>query len=245
MSQNEHTPFIENIPAYAIGALDADDIAALEAHLRTCASCRTELAEYRALSASLLTATPPKQPSATLRKRLQSRLPGAQKVSRPRFAWSFNYLAVGLVVVALLALNLLSLMQLRQIQNQQAVLLHQVEDAQAALEILSSPKVQMLAISGENASGTILLDWKTNTAVLIAQHVPQLKENQIYQIWLVGSNGDRTSAGLFRPESGQLYTTKAIAPAQMFSNFVGIGVTVEPAGGSARPTGKRLFRVDF
>jgi anti-sigma-K factor RskA len=245
MSQDNHAPFIENIPAYALGALDVDDIAALEAHLRTCASCQTELAEYRALSASLLTATPPKQPSAALRKRLQSRLPSARKVSRPQFAWSFSRLAMGLVVVVLLALNLLSFMQLRQIQNQQAVLLRQVEDSQVALALLSSPDTQMLSIAGETASGKILLDRQSNMAVLIAEHVPQLEQNQTYQIWLVSSNGDRTSAGLFRPESGQLYTAKAIAPTQMFSDYVGIGVTVEPAGGSDHPTGKRLFKVDF
>jgi anti-sigma-K factor RskA len=245
MTQNEHMPFIENIPAYAIGALDVEEIAALEAHLQTCASCRTELAEYRLVSESMLTALPPKQPSAALRKRLQSRLPSAQGTSRPRFAWSFNRLAAGLVIAALLVLNLLSFIQLRQIQNQQADLVHEVEDAQMALALLSSPNIQMLAINGENVSGTILLDKQNNTAVLIAQHLPQLKENQIYQIWLVQGDGDRVSAGLFRPESGELYTTKAIAPAQTFSDFVGIGVTVEPAGGSDHPTGERVFKVDF
>ena len=197
------------------------------------------------MSESLLTALPPKQPSAALRQRLQSRMPSAQKVSRPPFTWSFSRLATGLVIAALLVLNLLSFIQLRQIQNQQADLLHQVEDAQVALAILSSPNIQMLAVNGENASGTLLVDRQNNTAVLIAQHVPQLTENQTYQIWLVSSNGDRTSVGLFRPESGQLYTTKAIAPAQMFSDYVGLGVTVEPAGGSDHPTGKRLFKVDF
>ena len=245
MSQSEHTPFSENIPAYAIGALDADDIAALEAHLRTCASCQTELAEHRALSASLLTATPPRPPSAALRKRLQSQLPSARKVSRPQFAWSFSRLATGAAIAALLVLSLLSFTQLRQIQNQQAVLLHQVEDAQVTLALLSSPNTQMLAINGEAASGKILLDRESNMAVLIAERLPQLEQNQTYQIWLVSSNGDRTSAGLFRPESGQIYTTKAIVPTQMFSDFVGIGVTVEPAGGSDHPTGKRLFKVDF
>jgi anti-sigma factor RsiW len=81
MAQGEHTPFIGIIPAYAVGALDVDDVAALEAHLEKCASCRTELAEYRAMSESLLTAIPPRQPSAMLRKRLQSQLPSARRQS--------------------------------------------------------------------------------------------------------------------------------------------------------------------
>jgi len=52
MARDEHIPYLENIPAYAIGALDAEDVSALETHLQTCASCRTELAEYRVLSES-------------------------------------------------------------------------------------------------------------------------------------------------------------------------------------------------
>jgi len=30
LTHNEHTPFIENLSAYALGALDAEDIATLE-----------------------------------------------------------------------------------------------------------------------------------------------------------------------------------------------------------------------
>ncbi|MEP0806642.1 MAG: zf-HC2 domain-containing protein, partial [Chloroflexota bacterium] len=56
MTHDPHAPYRENIPAYALGALEADEAAALETHLQTCASCQTELAEYRALSDSLLTA---------------------------------------------------------------------------------------------------------------------------------------------------------------------------------------------
>src|SRR5512139_3586521 len=95
MTHDEHAPHRENIPAYALGALDAEDVAALETHLETCASCRTELAEYRLVSDSLLMAVPSKQPSAALRKRLQSRLPGAQKPQRPQVNWSFSRMALG------------------------------------------------------------------------------------------------------------------------------------------------------
>ena len=245
MTHDEHAPFRENIPAYAVGALDADESAALETHLETCASCRTELAEYRALSQSLLTAVPPKQPSAALRKRLQSRLPGAQRPSRPQWNFSFSRLALGLAVLALLALNLASFMQVRQIRAQQANLLNQVADAQAALALLSSPNVQLVTINGENVSGTLLLDKENNQAVLIAQGLPALAEDQIYQIWLIEPDEGRVSAGMFRPESGQSYTTKAISSSQPFTNYLGIGVTVEPAGGSDHPTGERIFKVDF
>ena len=247
MLPDEHIPFRENIPAYAIGALDGDDISALEAHLETCESCRAELAEYRLLTDSLLTAIPPKQPSAALRKSLQSRLPGAQKLARPSWTFSLRLsrLALGFAVIALIVLNIVSLAQLRQIQIQQASLVTQVENAQTVLGLMSSPTIQMIPIRGEQASGTLLLDEGNNKAVLVIQNLPELTENQVYQIWLVKSDGGRDTGGLFRPESGGTYTTKIILSPQSISDYVRIGVTVEPAGGSDAPTGERLFRVEF
>jgi len=245
MAQDEHAPYLENITAYAIGALDVDDVTALEEHLRKCASCRTELTEYRAMSKSLLTAIPPKRPSAALRKRLQSQLPSAKKISRLPTVLPFGRFALGFAVIILLALNVASLMQIRTIQNQQTALLNQVEDAQVALALMSSPNAQILPLAGDTISGTLLLDKQNNTAVLIARNLPQLGREQIYQIWLIEEDGGRVSAGLFRPESGQTYTTKAILPSQTLSGYLGIGVTVEPAGGSEAPTGERVFKVDF
>jgi len=244
MTHDEHTPYRENIPAYAIGALDADESAALELHLANCASCQTELAEYRSLSASLLTAVPPKQPPAALRKHLQNRLPTAQKPKQPR--WNFSLTpALGLAVLVLFILNLFSLVQLRQLQAQQASLLSRVEDAQLALAFLSSPSVQAFSFEGERGTGVLLLDKERNQAVLIARDLPPLAENQTYQIWLIAPDNGRVSLGIFRPESGQNLTTQALFPSQPFANYVGIGVTIEPAGGSDYPTGERMFKVDF
>lgn len=245
MTQDEHSRHLENIPAYAIGALDADETAALESHLETCASCRTELAGYRVLGTSLLTATPPKPPSPALRKKLQSQLSGAGRSNRPQLPMSFGRLAWGLAIIALLALNLASFVQLRQIRSQQVALSSQVENAQAALAVLSSPNVMMLPISGETVTGTLLLDRERNQAVLVARDLPTLTESQIFQIWLVRPDGGRDSAGLFRSKTGQAYTTQTIQVLQPLSNYLGIGVTVEPASGSDTPTGERVFKVDF
>jgi len=245
MAQDEHTPFLENIPAYALGALDVDDIAALEAHLERCASCRTELAEYRTVSEALLTAIPPVQPPAALRKQLQGQLPSARKKSRLQFTWNFSRLAGGLAVIALLVLNFSSLQQIRKIQSQQAELMNQMDDAQVALAMLSYPGVERLSVDGENLAGSLLLDNDRNIAALIVWNMPQLQENQTYQIWLIDPQGGRVGAGIFSPQSGQAYTTQVISSDDGFTHFVGIGVTVEPEGGSDQPTGQRVLKVDF
>lgn len=246
MAHNEHSRFIENISAYAIGALDAEDSVALESHLKTCASCQAELAEYRTVSESLLTAIPPKQPSAALRKRLQNRLPSAQKAMRPRLNWSIGRMAVGAAFTLLLALSVYSILQVRALQLQQAQLTRQVQTSQTVLALLSYPSTQNVPINvNESVSGTLLLDKDRNIATIVVWNMPQLQEDQTYQIWLIDPQGDRTSAGIFRPDPGQALTTTSITSTNNLSDFVGIGVTVEPAGGSDHPTGSRIFKVDF
>jgi len=245
MARDEHLPHLENIPAYAIGALDAEDVAALEAHLKTCASCRTELAGYRALNDSLLMAVPPRQPSAALRKRLQSRLPGAQRTARPQWSWSFSRMAVGASLILLLVMNVYSILQMRALQLEQTRLNRQIRTGQTVMSMLSYPATERLSINSDKVVGSLLVDKERDIVALIVWNMPQLSENETYQIWLIDPQGDRVSAGVFSPESDQAYTTQVVYPKQSLVDFTGVGVTVEPAGGSEKPTGERLFKVDF
>ncbi len=253
MTQDEHSLLRENIPAYALGALDAGDVAALEAHLQTCEACRAELAEYRAISDGLLTVLPPKPPSVALRSRLQSQLPSAQKTvqktveknSRPRFMWSFGQLALGTALVLLVLFNIFSFLQMREIQRQQTTLLQQLKTNQFALSMLAYPSTQAFPISGDNLSGSVLLDRERNTVALVMWHLPELSDDQTYQAWLIEPDGHRVPAGIFRPQNTSAYTTQPIYAKQDVSNFTGVGVTIEPSGGSEQPTGPRLFVVDF
>ena len=244
MTQDQFDFFSENIPAYALGALDAEDARALESHLQTCASCRTELADYRALSESLLMVSPAKTPPAALRRSLQRRLPSAQKKAYPRFAWSFNQLALGIALILLLALNISSYLQIRSLQKQQAELTKQLQSEQTVLAMLAYPNTESLPITADTISGTLLVDKSRNTVTIIVWNLPQLDSTQTYQAWLIDPEGNRTDAGIFRPQADQPYTSASIY-AHNLTNFVGIGVTVEPANGSDQPTGQRVFKVDF
>ena len=245
MTYFEHLPFLENIPAYALGALDAKESAALEAHLQTCASCRDELTAYRATSNNLLMSLPPQEPPAALRKRIQSRLPSAQKTARPRLKWSFSRLAMGLAIVALLALNLVSISQVRALRSQQAQLMNQIQNGQMALVMLSYPHTQSFPIQAENITGSLLIDKEYNNAVLILRGLPALPENKTYQVWWITPNGERTSAGFVWPQTNIPFISEPISSNQDLANFVGVGMTIEPTGGSDHPTGKQVFQIDF
>jgi anti-sigma-K factor RskA len=245
MTYFEHLPFRENIPAYALGALDAKDAAALEDHLRTCASCSDELAAYRASSNNLLMSLPPQEPPAALRKRIQNRLPSAQKTARPRLNWSFSRVAVGIAIILLMILNAFSFLQVRALQSQQAQLMNQIQNGQMALVMLSYPNTQSFPIKTDYVTGSLLLDKEYNNAVLILRGLPSIPENQTYQVWLISPEGDRTSAGLLRPQTNIPFISQPVSAPQDLVNFVGVGMTIEPAGGSDHPTGQQIFRIDF
>jgi len=176
---------------------------------------------------------------------LQSQLPSAQKKTQPRFNWSFGKLVLGGALALLLLMNLFSFLQMRQIQNQQADLVQQIKTNQFALSMLAYPGTQAIPIAANNLSGSVLLDRERNTAALVMWHLPQLNQDQTYQAWLIEPDGHRVSVGTFRSQEDTSYTTQPVYPKQDLANFVGIGVTVEPAGGSDQPTGQRVFKVDF
>jgi anti-sigma-K factor RskA len=245
MPLKNHSPFIENIPAYALGALDTKDASALDAHLKTCASCRDELAAYSAVSNSLLTAIPPKNPPASLRRQLQSKLPSARRLSHQPIKWPWSQFAWAMALAALLLLNAVSFLQMQSFQRQQIQLSHQLQSQQTALALLSYSGVKTLPINTDGISGTLLFDKDRNAVAFFAWDLPQLPDNQTYQAWLIDSKEERTSLGTFRPDPSLPFTSFSIISPNDLSNFVGIGVTVEPSGGSSQPTGARLFRVNF
>jgi anti-sigma-K factor RskA len=245
MTYYQHVPFRENIPAYAIGALDAEEVAALEAHLRTCEACRAELDAYRATSDHLLMNLPPQMPSAALRQHLQRRLPGTRKPARSRLKLSFGRVAVGIAIVLLLVLNIFSISQVRALRDQQTQLINQIKNGQMALAMLSYPNTQSFPIKEENVTGSLLLDREYNNAVLILRGLPAIQDNQTYQVWLIAPNQERTSAGLLRPQTNLPFISEPINATRDLAKFVGISLTIEPAGGSDRPTGVQIFRVDF
>jgi hypothetical protein len=142
-------------------------------------------------------------------------------------------------------MNVYSITQMPALQLEQTRLNRQIQTGQTVMSMLSYPATERLAISSDHVVGSLLLDKDRNIVALIVWNMPPLDENRTYQIWLIQPQGNRVSAGIFRPEGDQAYTTQIVFPRQSLSNFTGIGITVEPAGGSDFPTGERVLKVDF
>ncbi len=246
----ECTEYQKNIPAYVLQALERNEALALELHLEECAACQEELNAYRQVSQYLLLAVPPQVPPSSLRARLEQRLKvrkrqergyGWKRVASRSLVWGALLLLVGL--------NLFSLLQIHALQRHQAQLLERLQEVQTAFVLLAYPDTESLPIAAnlEQVTGRLLLDKKHNVAVLLIWNLPPPNSDHVYQAWLIDEHGDRTSAALFVPDPSLPFTTVTLIspPSFTFADFNGLGVTLEPEGGSPFPTGPRLLEVDF
>lgn len=252
MSDERCPPYQENLAAYALGTLDADEISALESHLDGCKDCQAELTDYQAVTTGLLGSVPPQAPPPGLRHKLAAQLP-SQRARTPSllaniFAqFSFGQIAATVIVVILLGLNVYSSFQIRELQRQQAVLAERLSNEQTALSMLAYPSTQSLVVNPDvqNLAGSMLVDREKRIAVLVLWNLPPLEAGQTYQAWLIDADENRVSGGLFAPVDEQRYTTTTIRSPVPIGEFDGLGVTVEPSGGSEGPTGPRVLTVDL
>ena len=247
------------IPAYALGALDGDDLTRLERHLEErCAECDRELLEATRQVESLAEAVEPTPPSDMVRARLERELDRRQVKARP--IWTVRAAVIALAVLA--SWSLWSQARLREqvaressARAETAERLERVEreldQAQAMLtrlakagRIVSAPGSRNVVLAGleltPTAQGQTFVDPIARSAVFYATGLPALSQEETYQLWFI-AEGLPVSAGTFDvEEDGSAMVlvddTAAIDEIQLWA------VTIEPAGGAPQPTGAMVLK---
>jgi len=105
--------------------------------------------------------------------------------------------------------------------------------------LLSADDVQTVSgkfISNDNA-GAVVMSEKRQMALFVASSVPKLPEGKVYEAWTV--KGDPTPAGIFTSDDSDAVVELSDAAFEADS----IAVTIEPEGGSPKPTGDAVFNV--
>jgi hypothetical protein len=154
-------------------------------------------------------------------------------------------MATSAALILLLVMNMLSFNQVRVLQTQQAELTRQLEMEQTALAMIASPGAQTLPVSGGDVTGSLIVNGEKNSAILILSNLPELEQGKTYQIWLIQPNNGRVNAGLFDANRADGITIASLNSSDSFQAYIGIGITIEPAGGSDQPTGPKVFGVEF
>lgn len=80
-------------------------------------------------------------------------------------------------------------------------------------------------------------------AILLALNLPPLPSNKVYQVWLVKA-GDIVDLGILSIDATG-YGQAVFIPYPSLTEYEGIGITVEPAGGSGGPTGESVLQGDL
>lgn len=223
------------LPEYALESLEESEARQVAEHLAECFACRQELAAYQRVADGLLLAVPADAPSAKLKSRLMARIhrPAEKRVPqssgwRIPQGWIPAGAFAGLLVIMILAVsNLLMWQRLNQ------------------MEVITGP-LGMRAIALENtpdaagASAFVVMGADGQNGVLVVDHLQPLEESQEYQIWLV-KDGQLTSGGTFAVDEDGYRGMRLTAPESLLT-YSDVYVTVEPAGGSAHPTGAQVLK---
>ncbi|WP_229053864.1 anti-sigma factor domain-containing protein [Aeromicrobium sp. Leaf350] len=212
---------------YALDVLEPDERTEFEAHLDSCPTCREEVDGFIATAVRLGEAVAQDPPDA-LRARILSAAattpqerPTVVPMRRKR---PLRSRAVGLVAAAAMAVAAVGVtgyvLEHQQLQDYQA----QQSDVEAVMTAADA----QIADTELSGGGTMRLvhSSKLDAAVVTVSSLPTLSD-RVYQLWTM-REGVPTSAGLLE-NSDMTYVSDVDGADQM-------AVTVEPAGGSAKPT---------
>ncbi|HZC23877.1 MAG TPA: anti-sigma factor [Candidatus Binatia bacterium] len=248
-----HEQFADDLALYALGTLSGNECAALERHLQSCAECRGELERLRGDAALLAFSAGGPRPPARSRQRLMAAIakePRTIPVRRaPKRPWwsALEFAAAAALVVMVFML----LQQNRELQGRLATMLAQsssqeqrLQQAKQLIETLSSPEADHYVLVASKAppqpQGRAIYVASQGTVVFLANNMPQLPPEKIYELWLIPTSGAPIPAGVFRPNAqGSAAVVKPPLPAGVEAKT--FAITVEPKEGSAAPTSQPIM----
>jgi len=236
MSEMNHERFEDLKDAYVLSALPEEEKLSFEDYLAAHPERQAEIEELGGVAGLLAFSPQEQEPSPELRSRVMEVVEAEAEPRRVRrrsaFARFGDYLGVrnlALGVAALLVIGLLSWNMLLQGQVQD---LHgHVEDAQDQPQLQQSRTIALEGSWADQGADAELASIHKNQIILVARDLPSVPEDRTCQIWVIIDDVPKPS-GLFQPDGNMTATpiTHSITKADV------IAVTVEPAGGSKKPT---------
>jgi len=265
---HEHTArFDELLPAYALGALDGDDLRELEAHIATgCAECRRQIALWQGDLEELATAVEPIVPPAGLRERVLRAADDRPRIGRIspigpirpiRPIRSPRWLAIAATL--LLAVAVWGVWRQARLSAERDGLARQVaglerrlDQTQAdnrrlakTLSLITAPGARAIQLAGlgpaQGAVGHAFVNPQTGQAIVYAFDLPAPAAGKTYQLWWIPAGRPPVPAGTFDVDehgAARLEVDKVADAAEPKT----WAVTLEPAGGLPQPSGPMVLK---
>lgn len=266
MSADHVTRHEELLPAYALGAVDGEDLREMESHLASgCSECRRQLDLWQGDLEELAASVEPVAPSETARHRIQ-RLARAGGISAPAAApvrsrgsrWAALLAAASLLIAVWSGVRQARLgeelerlgaerdrlaRQVSGLDRQLGLARSEADRMAESLAIVTSPGSRAVVLAGlgpsPDASGHTFVSPDRGKAVFYAFDLPALTPDKTYQLWWI-EEGKPVSAGVFNVDdrgTGSVRVERA--PAAAADAWA---VTIEPAGGVPQPTGEMVLK---
>ncbi|MFF3849673.1 anti-sigma factor domain-containing protein [Streptomyces sp. NPDC002328] len=237
--------------AYALHALSVEEREAFERHLAECESCAQETAELAATAARLgmaVAVTPrPEMRDQVLRRItvVRQETPGGPTLSRTARAglWGrrLSGWALAACVATAAALGGTAVWQHERAEDalEQARQTERTQEAIAA--VLTAPDARSTtARLADGTDSAVVVSDSLDQAVFVVSGMAPPPPGQVYQLWF-DDDGSMRSAGLMDSRRSD----QAVLLRGDVDGASGMGVTLEPAGGSRQPTSAPLAQMRF
>ena len=220
--------------SYVLDAISEAEREEFERHLQNCPTCDAEVRGLRETAARLALAcavTPPARMeqqvlAATYRTRQLPPLPAGRprrerRVHAVRVLRLPRWVAVLAAAASVAAAVALGITQLSA--------QHQLDHARdtAIARVVTAPDARVEAVrTSAGGNVTVVTSAALREAVVSTSGMASLPSSRVYQVWVMSPSGAR-SAGLMH---GSSLLASSVRPGDR------IGITVEPAGGTSKPT---------
>lgn len=242
--------FLDWLPEYAAGTLNAEERAKVEGHIREgCDLCEAELALYLETFHRLPSALPNQKLPAGLEERIWNRLINETIQKKQETNWGMLLRIAAVAAVFALGVFLYQRqndrilqkeVELAKMQKLVRELKLEVNKQQQEIAWLRDPSVQLAMLVGlqqdANARAKILWNPTYSKGIFYVNSLPPLPSEKSYQLWVIGPQGP-VSAGVFDTSnqgSAVVTISKIDSPV---SNVLQFAVTIEPRGGLPKPSG--------
>ncbi|MFJ2771175.1 anti-sigma factor domain-containing protein [Streptomyces sp. NPDC087300] len=225
--------------AYVLHALAPAERTAFERHLAVCPACAQEVRELAATAERLglaVSVTPPAHLREQVLRQITTVRQEPPRVPAPRKVRAWSRRASRLVLAACLAAAAafggIAVWQHRSAEEARTEARQAERQAAELAAVLAAPDARTVSAKlPGGARGTVVVSKARDRAAFLTSALPDPPAGKVYQLWF-DDEGKMRSAGLLNDSGG----TNATLLEGSVGTASGMGVTVEPSGGSPEPT---------
>ncbi|WP_141208769.1 anti-sigma factor [Streptomyces griseorubiginosus] len=237
--------------AYALHALPDEERDAFEHHLSGCDPCAQETAELCATVARLglaVAAAPRREMRAQVLDRITTvrqdspHLSAPSRATRSRLrARLLSRWALAACLAAAAALGATTAWQHQRAESAVDQARRIKQGASRVAAVLAAPDAESRgARLADGATGTVVVSHARDKAVFLVSDMARPPAGAVYEVWFDDGDAMR-SAGLMDPS----LSTQSVLMRGAVRGASGMGVTLEPYGGSQQPTTTPIALVSF